>query len=70
MASTTGPITPEEPAANRTPPPADVLLRLRLLESRVQVLEQTVRDLETALDRLDQSDAATVVRRALDQLQP
>jgi hypothetical protein len=56
--------------AQPAPPPAAVLLRLRRLESRVHVLEQTVRDLAAALDRMDQSDAETVVRRTLDQLQP
>jgi hypothetical protein len=70
MATATNPIPPQEPMAGLTPPPAAVLLRLRRLESRVQVLEQTVRDLSAALDRMDQSDAETVVRRTLDQLQP
>jgi len=69
MTSATSPATPEEHTV-RTPPVADLTLRMRQLEARVQVLEQTVRDLGAALDRMDSSDAATVVRRTLDQLQP
>ncbi|GAA3248075.1 hypothetical protein ACFO1B_39130 [Dactylosporangium siamense] len=61
-------IAPDEPVAGGFPPSDAVLLRVRRLESRVQLLELTVRDLAAALDRLDRDDAVTVVRRALDQL--
>lgn len=70
MTAPTNPITTAEPVADHTPPVGDLLLHVHLLESRVHVLEQTVRDLAAALDRMDQSDAATMVRRTLDQLQP
>ncbi|GAB3842682.1 hypothetical protein ACFPIJ_42485 [Dactylosporangium cerinum] len=61
-------IAPDEPVAGGPPPSEAVLLRVRGLESRVQLLEQTVRDLAAALDRLDRDDAATMVRKTLDQL--
>ncbi len=63
MTAPTNPVT-------TAPPVGELLRELRLLESRVHVLEQTVHDLAAALDRMDQNDAATVVRRTLDQLHP
>ena len=60
----TSSVTPAEPT------PTDAPLRLRQLEARVQVLEQAVRELAAALDRLELSDAAIVIRRTFDQLPP
>ncbi|MFF5234866.1 hypothetical protein [Dactylosporangium sp. NPDC000521] len=54
--------------ARTTTPVDDIWIRVCLLESRVRVLEQTVRDLAAAVDRTDPNEAATVIRQALNQL--